>query len=351
IGCKPPSRRNSRSCSTRRTFAWAAGVISLTSSRNSTPPAANSICPGFARCAPVNAPRSNPNSSDSSSDSGSAAQLIATNGPRRRGEARWMNRPTTSFPTPDSPCRHVVVSVAATWIAFLSTSHHAADRAAGETDVVEELLGTQFACVPVRGTTCGGVVTRVSDAHNRAHHIPQSRGRTHDRLLLLLKDLPIGLAVGIEATAFALFPVGLEFRRRDVPVRTPFPQHHTQVLSKLFDRRSAKKPVAVVDLEHQKTGFEDNDMRNHGIVLRVRVLGDVEILLDLASRIGQERPMSAHACAVLIRRQHVVGTDGNQPGVTDFHLAIQVDQPLSLAQILRTVSSPAQHQNHRIRTL
>src|ERR1700730_1304663 len=107
---RPPSRKNSRSCSTRRNFAWAAGVISLTSSRNNTPPAANSICPGFARYAPVTAPRSTPNSSDSSSDSGSAAQLIATNGPRPRGEARWMNRATTSFPTLDSPCRHVVAS-------------------------------------------------------------------------------------------------------------------------------------------------------------------------------------------------------------------------------------------------
>src|ERR1700730_14710302 len=293
---RPPSRQNSRSCSTRRNFAWATGVISLTSSRNSTPPAANSICPGFARCATVNAPRSNPNNSDSSSDSGSAAQLIATNGPRRRGEARWMNRATTSFPTPDSPCRHVVVSVAATWIALLSTSHQAGDWPTG---------------LPVRRTSSRSFWRR----HSRACQsegpdaaawslvlrmlitvlitIPQSCVRTYRRLLLLLKYLPVGLAIRTKAAAFPPFPVGLEFGCRDIPVRTAFSQHDPQVLPKLLDSGSAKEPVAVVDLEHHETRFEDDDMRNHGVVLRVRVLGDVEILLNLASRIGQEGPMRA----------------------------------------------------------
>jgi hypothetical protein len=44
-----------------RARAWAADVISVTSSRNNTPPDASSICPGLACCAPVKAPRSNPN--------------------------------------------------------------------------------------------------------------------------------------------------------------------------------------------------------------------------------------------------------------------------------------------------
>src|ERR1700680_48384 len=52
------------------------------------------------------------------------------------------------------------------------------------------------------------------------------------------------------------------------------------------DGRSAKKPVTVVDLEYNETRFEHDDMRNHRIVLRVRVLGDVEILLNLSSWIG-----------------------------------------------------------------
>src|SRR5713226_5245564 len=65
----------------------------------------------------------------------------------------------------------------------------------------------------------------------------------------------------------------------NVPVRTAFLQHSTQVLPKLFNGRPAKKPVAIVDLEYNETRFEDDDMRDHRIVLGVRVLGDIEILL------------------------------------------------------------------------
>src|SRR6267142_6495779 len=110
---------------------------------------------------------------------------------------------------------------------------------------------------------------------------------------------------------FTPFPSGFQFGRSDVPVRTAFAQHSTQVLPKLFDGRSAKKPVAVVDLEYNETRFEDDDMRDHRIVLAVRVFGDVEILLNLTSRIGQKGPMSADAGAVLIRRKHVIGTDSD----------------------------------------
>jgi hypothetical protein len=58
--------------------------------------------------------------------------------------------------------------------------------------------------------------------------------------------------------------------------------------------------------------------------------------------------MSADAGAVLIRQKHVVGTDGDEPGVTDFHLVVKLDQTFGLAPILWAVSSPAEHQNHGI---
>src|SRR2546426_6564454 len=106
------------------------------------------------------------------------------------------------------------------------------------------------------------------------------------RLLLLPKHLPVGLAIGIKAIMFTPFPSGSQFGTSNVPVRTAFPQHSTQVLPKLFDGRSAKKPVAVVDLEYNETRLEDNDMGDHRIVVRVGVLGDVEILLNLSTRIG-----------------------------------------------------------------
>src|SRR5712664_1871287 len=105
------------------------------------------------------------------------------------------------------------------------------------------------------------------------------------RLLLLPKHLPVGLAIGIEVLIFTAFPSGFQFGPSNVPVRTAFLQHRTQVLPKLFNGRSAEKPVAIVDLEYNETRFEDDDMRDHRIVLGVGVLSDVEILLNLASRI------------------------------------------------------------------
>src|SRR5258707_6328979 len=103
---------------------------------------------------------------------------------------------------------------------------------------------------------------------------------------------------------FTPSPSGFQFRPSDVPIRTAFPQHGTQVLPKLFDGRSAKKPVAVVDLEYNETGFEDDDMRDHRIVLGIRVLGNTEVLLNLASRIGPKGPMSSDSVSVLIRPKH-----------------------------------------------
>src|SRR5258708_21765631 len=118
---------------------------------------------------------------------------------------------------------------------------------------------------------------------------PQSLRAVANRLsksFTVPKHLPDGFAIGIKAVMVTLCPSGFQFGAGDVPVRTAFSQHRAQVLPKLFDGRSAKKPVAVIDLEYDQPWFENDDMRDHWIVLRVRVLGDVEVLLNLASRIG-----------------------------------------------------------------
>src|SRR5258706_13509031 len=67
------------------------------------------------------------------------------------------------------------------------------------------------------------------------------------------KHLRDGLVIRIKAVTFTLFPSGFQFGPGDVPVRTALPQHSTQVLPELFDGRSAKKPVAVIDLEYNQT--------------------------------------------------------------------------------------------------
>ena len=105
-------------------------------------------------------------------------------------------------------------------------------------------------------------------------------------LLLLTKQLPVGLAIGIKAITFAPFPSGFQFGPSDVPIRSTFLRHVAQVLPKLFDGRTTEKPIAAVNLEYDESRFEDDDMRDHRIVLGVRVLDDVQILLNLAPRIG-----------------------------------------------------------------
>jgi len=123
-----------------------------------------------------------------------------------------MSRATTSFPTPDSPCRHVVVPVAATWIALLSTSHKAGDSPTG---LPRQTSSRNFSVRHSRACRSGG-------PHAAAWSLvslmlttvlitfPQSCVRTYRRLLLLLKCLPVGLAIGMKATVFASLPVGFE---------------------------------------------------------------------------------------------------------------------------------------------
>jgi len=87
MGSFPPTRRSTRSWSTRRSLAWSPSGSSPISSRKQVLPSAVSSSPRRMPTAPVKAPRSWPNSSDSNRFSGSAAQSMATNGRSARGLA------------------------------------------------------------------------------------------------------------------------------------------------------------------------------------------------------------------------------------------------------------------------
>jgi len=52
-------------------------------------------------------------------------------------------------------------------------------------------------------------------------------------------------------------------------------------------------------------------MRNHRIVLWVSILLDVQILLNLRSRVGKESPSCTDRCAKFLERVVVVGGDGD----------------------------------------
>src|ERR1035438_1935316 len=109
----PPSRSNSRSCSTRSSFGCSSSGNSPISSRNSVPLSASSMRPTFWLTAPVNAPFSCPKSSLSNNPAGTAAQLSLINVLSRRELSACTERATSSFPVPVSPNSKTVESVGA----------------------------------------------------------------------------------------------------------------------------------------------------------------------------------------------------------------------------------------------
>src|SRR6476660_410809 len=120
-------------------------------------------------------------------------------------------------------------------------------------------------------------------------------------LILFTESLNVCFAVWIKQLFATLLPCSLHLRRCDIPVRTALFQNGTKVLAKIFHSGPAEEPVAVVDLINQKAWLEDNHVRDHGIVGGIRVFGDVEIFLNNASEIGEERPVGAHSAAIFIR--------------------------------------------------
>src|SRR5271163_2764297 len=61
--------------------------------------------------------------------------------------------------------------------------------------------------------------------------------------------------------------------------------------------------------------------------------------------------MGSDARPKFIRLDYVVGTDGNQAAVTDFHLVMKLKQPLGLPAVFRAKASAAEHDDHRIGSL
>src|SRR5262245_45923223 len=108
-----PRRSTSPSCSTRSTLACVLADISPTSSRKIVPRSACSNLPICFSVAPVSEPFSCPKSSDSINSSGIAAQFTWTNGCRLRRLLRWIDRATSSLPTPLSPSSRTVALVGA----------------------------------------------------------------------------------------------------------------------------------------------------------------------------------------------------------------------------------------------
>jgi len=59
-------------------------------------------------------------------------------------------------------------------------------------------------------------------------------------------------------------------------------------------------------------------------VLRIGVLSDVEIFLDLACRIGEEGPARTDAAAIFVRFGDIVGANRDQPAIGNLELAMKL---------------------------
>jgi hypothetical protein len=69
-------------------------------------------------------------------------------------------------------------------------------------------------------------------------------------------------------------------------------------------------------------------VRNHGIVGRIGVFGDLETFLDDTPRVGEERPVGADPAAIFIRLSDIVGADRDKPAIGNLELR----SPLSYSQ-------------------
>jgi hypothetical protein len=73
-------------------------------------------------------------------------------------------------------------------------------------------------------------------------------------------------------------------------------------------------------------------VRDHRIVDRIGVFGDVEILLNDAPGIGQKRPVGAYPTAIFVGLSEIVGADRDQPAITDLYLAMELQQAFGLTR-------------------
>jgi hypothetical protein len=188
----------------------------------------------------------------------------------------------------------------------------------------------------------------ISRRNGRCHDFMTSGAQPRTNSILFAESLNERFAVRIEQFLATLLPRRSEFRSRDVPVWPALLKNRAQVLAKILYRRSAEKPVAVIDLVNDKTGLKNNHMRDHRIVDWVCVFGNIEIFLNHATRVGEERPVRAHATPIFVGLTDIVGTNRDQPAIRNLQFSIQLNQTFPLPSVLRAKTSAAQHENHRI---
>src|SRR3954471_24207490 len=110
------------------------------------------------------------------------------------------------------------------------------------------------------------------------------------------------LVPSVERPVVARVPTLAQSWRAQVPVGPNLAGHDPQIAPEIGDRRTAPEPVPVVDAVNHEAGSEDQRVRDHRVVFRVRVLLYVEILLYPSLRVGQKGPLRAYGRAELLKR-------------------------------------------------
>jgi hypothetical protein len=87
-------------------------------------------------------------------------------------------------------------------------------------------------------------------------------------------------------------------------------------------------------------------MRDHRIVGRICVFGNVEVLLDNSPRVRKKGPVCADPTPVFVRLSDVVGTDRDKPAIANLHLTVEFKKPFSLSAVLRAETAAAEDDDH-----
>src|ERR1700722_3249567 len=161
----------------------------------------------------------------------------------------------------------------------------------------------------------------------------------------------VTVPVRVMPRVVAGLPVFSQARRVQVPVRADLPGRLAQVTPQVLERRPAPEPVAVVDAVDDQARPEHQGVRDHRVVVRVGVLLDVQVLLDVPAGVGQERPLGADRAPELVGLQDVVGRDRDDLGVRDGDLRVVGGQLQVLLVVFGAEVAAGQEQDHRVDAL
>jgi hypothetical protein len=155
----------------------------------------------------------------------------------------------------------------------------------------------------------------------------------------------------VEGRVVARIPRLAKTGGAQVPIRSDLAHHGPQAVPEVHDRRTAPEPVAIVDAMDHEPRFEHEGVPNHRVVLRIGVLLNVEVLLHLAARVGEEGPLGADRRTKFLERVVVVSGDGGDLDVADRDLRIEPSELEVLLVLLRAVVPAREGEDQRILAL